>query len=93
MMVEHVQGKNAGNVMLYALSTCGWCRKTRQLLDELGVAYDYEYVDLTTGERRTAVMDEVRRWNPVQTFPTIIVNGNVIIGFREDEIRRSLRND
>lgn len=92
-MVEHVQGKNAGNVMLYALSTCGWCRKTRQLLDELGVAYDYEYVDLTTGERRTAVMDEVRRWNPVQTFPTIIVNGNVIIGFREDEIRRSLRND
>ena len=92
-MVEHVQGKNAGNVMLYALSTCGWCRKTRQLLEELSVAYDYEYVDLTTGERRTAVMDEVRRWNPVQTFPTIIVNGNVIIGFREDEIRRSLRND
>ena len=92
-MVEHVQGKNAGNVMLYALSTCGWCRKTRQLLEELGVAYDYEYVDLTTGERRTAVMDEVRRWNPVQTFPTIIVNGNVIIGFREDEIRKAIRHD
>ena len=44
---EHVEGENKGKILLYALSTCGWCRKTRQLLDDLGVAYDYIYVDLS----------------------------------------------
>jgi len=29
MVVEHVPGRNAGQVMLYALSTCVWCKKTR----------------------------------------------------------------
>ncbi len=90
-MVEHVHGRDAGHVMLYALSTCGWCRKTRQLLDELGVAYDYEYVDLLMGDRRAQVMNEVSKWNPVQTFPTVVVNNDkVIVGFREDEIRKAL---
>ncbi len=91
MMVEHVHGRDAGHVMLYALSTCGWCRKTRQLLEELGVAYDYEYVDLLAGDQRARVMSEVSRWNPVQTFPTVVVNNDkVIVGFREDEIRKAL---
>jgi len=43
MDVNHVQGKNVGHIMLYALSTCPWCRKTKQLLSDLGV--DYYYVD------------------------------------------------
>ena len=28
--------------MLYALSTCQWCHKTKVLLEELGIAFDYE---------------------------------------------------
>ena len=36
MAVEHVTGKNKGKVMLYALSTCGWCGKTKELLQADG---------------------------------------------------------
>ncbi|MFQ5905703.1 MAG: glutaredoxin family protein [bacterium] len=46
MGVEHVEGKKKGDVLLYALSTCGWCRKTKRLLEKLRVEYDYVYVDL-----------------------------------------------
>ena len=49
MAVEHVDGKNRGTVMLYALSTCGWCAKTKDLLRELGIAFDYTFVDLLDG--------------------------------------------
>ena len=42
---EHVEGEDRGDVMLYALSTCGWCKKTKALLQELGVAYKYVDVD------------------------------------------------
>ena len=33
----HVPGKNAGHIMFYGLSTCGWCAKTKKLLDEMGL--------------------------------------------------------
>ena len=52
MPVEHVSGKNMGHTMLYALSTCVWCKKTKQLLDDLGVEYDYVFVDLLEGADR-----------------------------------------
>ena len=87
MTVEHVAGRDAGKVMLYALSTCVWCRKTRLLLDELGVAYDYEYVDLLRGEERTKAMKIVSKVNPSQNFPTLLVDGRCIVGFMEKEIR------
>ena len=35
MNLEHVDGENKGNILLFALSTCGWCAKTRKLLEEL----------------------------------------------------------
>ena len=90
MTVEHVSGRNAGQVMLYALSTCVWCKKTKWLLDELGVAYDYEYVDLLQGAKKTEAMDTVRRWNPSYSFPTLVINDKCIVGFRENEIREPL---
>ncbi len=93
MTIEHVPGKNAGNIMLYALSTCGWCRKTKQLLDELGVKYDYEYVDHLQGKPREETMEVVKRWNPGCTFPTLVINDEkCIVGYKEDEIREALRD-
>ena len=91
MAIEHVDGKNKGKVMLYALSTCGWCKKTRELLAELGVEYDYVYVDLLSGEEQNAVVKEVMKFNPACNFPTLVIDGKkCIIGFKEDDIREAL---
>jgi len=90
MAVEHVSGRDVGQVLLYALSTCVWCKKTRQLLTELGVAYGYEYVDLLKGDERKEALDTVRRWNPSCSFPTMLINGKCIVGFKESEIREAL---
>jgi len=90
MAMEHIAGKNVGQVTLYALSTCVWCKKTRTLLDELGVAYDYEYVDLLEGDAKTKSMNVVRKWNPACSFPTLIINDKCIVGFQEDKIRQAL---
>jgi glutaredoxin-like protein NrdH len=35
-------------------------------------------------------MNVVRRWNPACSFPTILVGGKCIVGFREEDIRRAL---
>lgn len=91
MVVNHVAGKDAGHIMLYALSTCGWCAKTRQLLEEIGVAYDYEYVDQLKGTEKQDAVKKVEKWNPACSFPTLVIHDQkCIIGYREDEIRRVL---
>ncbi len=92
MKTEHVSGKEAGNVMLYALSTCGWCRKTRQLLNDMGIAYDFIYVDQLMGKEREEAINEVKKWNPDCSFPTLVINENkCIVGFKEDEIKQTLK--
>jgi glutaredoxin-like protein NrdH len=91
MAVEHVNGKKKGIVMLYALSTCGWCAKTKDLLRELGVDFDYTYVDLLEGNDQDKVLNEVEKWNPKGSFPTLVIgNRKSIVGFREEEIREAL---
>jgi len=50
MAAKHVPGKKIGHIMLYALSTCQWCQKTKRLLDEMGLDYYYEDVDLLSSD-------------------------------------------
>ena len=92
MGIEHVSGKNKGTVMLYALSTCGWCKRTKDLLREMGVEFDYTYVDLLEGEEQDEAMNTVERFNPSGSFPTLVINDKkCIVGFREQEIREEFR--
>lgn len=87
----HVPGKNHGRVMLYALSTCGWCARTKDLLTSLGVEFSYLYVDLLQGEERDLAVQEVERWNPRLSFPTVVINdAKVVVGYQENEIREAL---
>ena len=92
MSMEHVKGEKAGNIKLYALSTCPWCRKTKKLLDDLGVEYEFADVDLLTGEDRTQAMSVVKKWNPGASFPTLVIDDNkCIVGYKENEIRDVLK--
>lgn len=91
MTIEHVDGKDKGTVMLYALSTCGWCAKTKDLLRQMGVAFDYMFVDLLEGKEQDDAMNTVEKYNPSGSFPTLVIdNKRAIVGFREQEIREAL---
>ncbi|PWR75338.1 glutaredoxin family protein [Methanospirillum stamsii] len=77
--------------MLYALSTCIHCKQTRNLLDELHVAYDYLYVDKLNKEDMNSVLMDIEKFNPRGSFPTLVINNSkVIVGSRLDEIKEAL---
>lgn len=91
MKLEHVDGQDKGDVLLFALSTCGWCKKTRMLLEDLNVGYDYIYVDLTSGEERAEAINALTIFNENTSFPTMVINNqDVIIGFEEEDIKSKL---
>jgi glutaredoxin-like protein NrdH len=90
-MVEkkHKPGKKKAEIVIYALSTCIWCRKTKKLLDDLGVDYYFIDVDLVeNADDKTTVQNELLKWNPDKSFPTIVIdNKECIRGYDEDRIR------
>jgi glutaredoxin len=47
-------------------------------------------VDLLEGESRREALQEMDRWNPRRSFPTIVINNKCIVGFKEDEIKEAL---
>ena len=78
-------------VRFFALSTCGWCKKTKRFLDAHNVTYEIDYVDLLSGAERARIMAEMERWNPRRTFPTVVVDDKeVVVGFNEDRLREVL---
>jgi len=87
---NHILGIDRGKVVVYSLSTCIWCKKTKKLLTDLGVDFEYIYVDKLDEDEKNQIIQEVRRFNPSISFPTTIINGKkVIIGFKEKEIREA----
>ncbi len=77
-------------VKLYTLSTCSHCKAAKKLLSDCKVKYDFTDVDLLEGEERAAILDDVRRFNPRCSFPTIIIGDTVIAGYQEDKIKEAL---
>ena len=87
----NVEGENKGDLMLYALSTCVWCRKTKAFLDELGVAYTYVFVDLESNREQEKLESEISEFNPEISYPTLIINGkDCVVGYSPDKIRSFL---
>ncbi len=91
MDFKRVDGKDKGKITLYALSTCIWCKKTKELLSSIGVGFNYVYVDLLRGEDRDKAIQEVKRYNPSSSFPTLVIGDKSIVGYREKEIREALK--
>ena len=77
-------------VKIYTLSTCSHCKATKKLLGECGIQFDFTDVDMLTGQERAQIIEEVKKFNPNCSFPTIIIGDKVIIGHREDEIKEAL---
>lgn len=91
---KHVAGENRGEILVYALSTCGWCRKTKEHLKKMGLAFDYIDVDLLDPAESERVMETVRKHNEKGSFPTIVVNDeHCVVGYDMDRLRELLKDE
>ena len=91
MKLTQVSGEDRGKIVLYALSTCVWCKKTKNLLGKQGVGYSYVDVDQLEGEDREKAIEEIKKWNPKASFPTLVINDeSCIVGYKEDKIKEAI---
>ena len=77
-------------VKIFSLSTCSHCKATKKFIDDCTIKYEFVDVDLLEREERKAIIEDVKKFNPRCSFPTIIIGDKVIVGFKEKEIKEAL---
>ena len=92
MQFSKVSGtKNNHKVTLYALSTCVWCKLTKEFLNENNVEYEYVYVDLCDEDDKQKIQEIIQSKVGSLIYPTTIVDDKVVItGFRKDKLKEAL---
>lgn len=92
MSVQKVEGANSKNkVFLYALSTCGWCKKTKQYLKENDIEYEYLDVDKCSKEEQKEAVKILKEKNAPVAFPVTMINDDVVIsGHKPEKIAEAL---
>jgi len=92
MKTTIVKGSNSKHkVFVYALSTCGWCKKTKELLKENSVQFEYLDVDSCSKEDQTAAVEHLKTLNIPVAFPVVIIDETKVVqGFKKDKIIEEL---
>jgi glutaredoxin-like protein NrdH len=92
MPFSKVQGKNNQHkVVIYALSTCVWCKMTKQYLKDNNVEYEYLDIDLCSPQEKEQARKKILDKSGNLSYPTTIVDDKKLItGFRKDQLKEAL---
>lgn len=77
-------------VMLYALTTCPYCRMTRKYLEDNDVEFDVLDVDRLEGEERAEAIAKVKEISGGSSFPVVVIGDEIIVGFNKKRIKELL---
>lgn len=76
---------DANSIILYTQPYCPSCRRIKEFLAQHGVAY----TELDVSEDYDA-RDDLWEVHQSQSTPTVVIDGEVWIGFRREELKRRL---
>jgi glutaredoxin-like protein NrdH len=92
MEFSKVSGKkNNHKVVLYALSTCVWCKMTKQFLKDNNIEFEYVNVDLCEEDDKQKIRAEIQSKGGNLNYPTTIIDDKIVVtGFRKDQLKEAL---
>ncbi len=82
-----VEGERSDKVLVFmGLSTCGFCRRARKLLEENGWAYYYAEIDKMEREKKIALKKDVKeRFVEDLLYPILIIDdSDYLKGFKKE---------
>ncbi|ACI20310.1 MULTISPECIES: glutaredoxin family protein [Thermodesulfovibrio] len=76
-------------VRLYSLSTCPVCKKVKEFLKNNSIETEIIEVDTLDSGEQWLAMKELKKINPDETFPTLVVE-TAVVGLNEEELKKIL---
>ena len=92
MQFSKISGKKTNHkVTLYALSTCVWCKMTKQFLKDNEIEFEFVDVDLLEDSDKKQAHVAITSKGGVLSYPTVIVDDKVLItGFQKNKLQEAL---
>ncbi|MBN2155783.1 MAG: glutaredoxin [Candidatus Lokiarchaeota archaeon] len=80
------------DVTVYALSTCGFCRRALQFLRDADCKFKFVYVDKLPYETKQQLKEELQdRYEKRVVFPYLVIDdSDVLAGFVEEDWKNTL---
>jgi glutaredoxin len=86
--------KKKHKIKCYTISTCVWCKRTKQWLKTNNYEYEYIDVDLLSAEEREEINKEIKKFNERLSFPTVVIDDEVVVvGHNSEMLKEALEND
>jgi glutaredoxin len=79
-------------VFVYALSTCPWCKKTKQWFTDSQIPFEFVDVDQLKGSEQDEVSAKAHELSGGRRFPVTVINGEVIVGYNPDKFQERLKS-
>ncbi|MCK4361701.1 MAG: glutathione S-transferase N-terminal domain-containing protein [Dehalococcoidia bacterium] len=76
---------SAREVKVYSTPTCPWCHRVKQFLEANGISYQ----DFNVAEDPAAREEMINKCEQL-AVPTICIDGEVIVGFNEAQLKEKL---
>jgi len=81
----------ADEVFVYALSTCPWCRKTKQWFADSQIPFEFVDVDQLKGDEQDQAAEKAEELSGGRRFPVTVINGQVVVGYNPDKFQECLK--
>jgi len=75
-------------VSMYTLSTCPWCRKTKNFFKERNMQFEFVDYDLADEPTQEKIADEMMRYADHIAFPFVRIGNDVVIGYNPEKYER-----
>lgn len=69
---------------MYTLSTCPWCRKTKQFFKDRNIPFEYIDYDLAGDEEQEKIMEEMERHGGSTAFPFVMIGEEIVVGYNPE---------
>jgi len=78
-------------IKLFALSTCSHCKAAEKQLKRYHHRVEIVEVDRLGKDNREAAIKEVKQYNERVSFPTTVIGGEVVVGYKADRIKKVIQ--
>jgi glutaredoxin len=82
---------NKHTVLVYAISTCGWCKRAKKFLKDNDIEYEYVDIDLVTDDDKETINHDIRKRGGPLAYPTLIIDNKILLtGAPQDTLKEIL---
>jgi len=77
-------------LFMYTLSTCPWCRKTKNFFKLNHIPFDYIDYDLQPEDEQEKIMKRMLEISNARSFPVVMIGDRVIVGYDPEKYSEAL---